>query len=203
MVRTPSRCTVAGYGRPLPSTVYTLNLNSPADAWHEMLITAGTPPSPRMGHGQVIVEIDGCAYLYVFGGRQPSDADAPYDGTEEIASLNDMHRLSLSTGTWEALLCTGDVPSVRSYCALTFSLDSTTNHATIYLFGGMIDNTRHADLHAFHPLSNKWVLLPHGPMEGRGGAGLCAAKGSLWVVAGFVFLHLSYLFFCCCCFLRR
>jgi N-acetylneuraminic acid mutarotase len=151
-----------------------------------------------MGHGQVVVELGGKGYLYVFGGRQPAQPDAKYDGAEIISSLNDMHRLELATGRWEELACTGALPSGRSYCA------AVARDQTIYLFGGMVNDDRHSDLHAFDTATNTWSRLPDGPMEGRGGAGLCSAKGSLWVrqfdcLRSFVFLFVSCRFDVICC----
>ena len=177
------RCSHFGYGVPVATTVHTMDLNRRDDGWHELTITSGAAPSPRLGHGQCVVEEDGgSVYLYVFGGRQPVDKDAAFDGKEEIASLNDVHRLDLSAGThgtWEELPCTGDIPSVRSYAGMV------QHSGTVYVFGGMVDNDRYSDLYSFS--GNTWTRLPDGPMEGRGGAGLCASPSgtSLWVVAGF------------------
>lgn len=124
------------------------------------------------------------ACLFVFGGRQPAASGATYDGSEEITSLHDMHRLELATGRWEELACTGDIPSGRSYCAMALFPGSLSDH-NLYLFGGMINDERYRDLYAFDTTSMVWTRLPDGPMEGRGGAGLCSAGGSLWVLAGF------------------
>ena len=139
---------------------------------------AGTPPSARLGHSQLVA----AGYLYVFGGRQPTEPGVVYDGNEVITSLNDTHRLELATGRWEELACTGDIPSGRSYCAMALSPGSPS---TLYLFGGMIDSARHNDLYTFDTVTSTYTRLVDGPMEGRGGAGLCTAKGSLWVLAGF------------------
>ena len=166
-----------GYGEPVDSLVYTLDLvdaKGAAAAWTELAITAGVPPSPRLGHGQCIVG----AYLYVFGGRQPADFEAVYDGTEAIRSLNDTHRLELTTGVWEELPCTGAIPSPRSYASMV------PHGGTMFVFGGMVNDDRYSDLYALEDAT--WSRLPGGPMEGRGGAGLVAtSRGSLYVVAGY------------------
>jgi hypothetical protein len=173
-----------GYGEPVGSAVHTLDMDVGGDTavWTELMITAGVPPSPRLGHGQCVVG----SYLYVFGGRQPADVDAMYDGSEEIRSLNDLHRLELTTGVWEELPGTGTIPSERSYHGMT------SHGSTIFVFGGMVNNDRYSDLYALSG-GTTWSRLPDGPMEGRGGAGLVAGPGpmasnptaSLWVVAGF------------------
>eukprot|EP00658_Telonema_sp_P-2_P068053 TRINITY_DN5699_c0_g1_i1.p1 TRINITY_DN5699_c0_g1~~TRINITY_DN5699_c0_g1_i1.p1 ORF type:complete len:323 (+),score=48.73 TRINITY_DN5699_c0_g1_i1:200-1168(+) len=169
-----------GYGLPaVPATVHTLDLLQP-EAWTEVKVSEGAAPSPRLGHGQAIVETDAeLPFLYVFGGRQP----AVPDQLEEIASLNDMHRLNLATGVWEELLCTGEVPSGRSYLSLV------PVGTRLFLFGGMINNDRYSDLYSLDTKSCEWTRLPDGPMEGRGGAGVCTVgppeDPRLVVVAGF------------------
>eukprot|EP00656_Telonema_subtile_P052006 TRINITY_DN7127_c0_g1_i1.p1 TRINITY_DN7127_c0_g1~~TRINITY_DN7127_c0_g1_i1.p1 ORF type:complete len:367 (-),score=57.12 TRINITY_DN7127_c0_g1_i1:187-1287(-) len=168
-----------GYGLPvLPATVHTLDLLQP-EAWSEVEVSEGAAPSPRLGHGQVIIETEaGVPFLYVFGGRQP----AVPDQLAQINSLNDTHRLNLITGAWEELCCTGEVPSVRSY------LSMVSVGTTLFLFGGMINDDRYSDLYSFDTNSCEWTRLPDGPMEGRGGAGLCVVgppdDASLLVVAG-------------------
>eukprot|EP00945_MAST-04E_sp_MAST-4E-sp1_P002825 g2825.t1 len=158
-------CSHFGYGLPVTPMVHTLDLGSLSSPpeWQVVPIYAGSPPSARLGHGQCIVEVNGRGYLYVFGGRQPAHEDAVYDGNEEVASLNDMHRLDISAGIWEELKCNGDIPSERSYVGMTL------HRGVVYLFGGMIDNDRYNDLHSFDPSNNQWERLPNGPMEGRGG----------------------------------
>ena len=170
-----------GYGIPVASTaVHWLDLATPK-SWNEVVIgsDSGPPPSARLGHGQAIVNGNGSAFLYVFGGRQPEEKG----DLGKIRSLNDMHRLNLATGCWEELRCTGDVPSVRSY------LQMVSLQQTLFVFGGMINEERYSDLYAFDTATNHWTRLPDAPMEGRGGAGVCVTGegdgARLWVVAGF------------------
>ena len=178
-----------GYGEPVDSALYSLDLDSEKPlSWTETL--AERAPSSRLGHGQAVLRHpDGQTFLYVFGGRQPEAPGTVYDGNEEIASLNDMHRIRIDGWEegghpghcWEEVACTGDVPSARSYLSL-IALGTD-----LYLYGGMTDETRYSDLYRFRALDNAWQRLPQGPMEGRGGAGVCAHAGtrSIWVVGGF------------------
>ena len=56
---------------------------------------------------------------------------------------------------------------------------------TLYVFGGMINNSRYSDLYALSD-EGTWSRLSDGPMEGRGGAGLVVVSpSSLFVIAGF------------------
>ena len=176
-----------GYGVPVKPDVFVLDLgdlNGNQGAWNKVEVADGTfPPSARLGHGQAIVEsAQGSGFLYVFGGRQPKDSNAIYNGTETIASLNDMHKLNLRTGSWEELHCTGDIPSPRSFLQLI-----SAGTERLFLFGGMFDtgNLRHNDLYMFNLRTTHWTRLCDGPMEGRGGAGMCAHGDSIWVVGGF------------------
>jgi len=177
-----------GYGQPVDSTLYCLDLDKDAYSWQR--IASETAPSPRLGHGQAILQHDDeSSWLYVFGGRQPEQHDAVYDGSETISSLNDLYRIcitgadGLSKG-WERVAQTGDVPSVRSYMSLVAS------GTDLYLFGGMINDDRYSDLYRFTPGNSTWQRLPDGPMEGRGGAGVFVDSDpespgrGLWVVGG-------------------
>lgn len=95
-----------GYGEPVASTLHCLDLDKP-DEW--ATLDCESAPSPRMGHGQAIVSGAERTWLYVFGGRQPEEPDAVYDGSEKIRSLNDMYRICV-TGKgerWERVECTG------------------------------------------------------------------------------------------------
>lgn len=168
-----------GYGLPVASTaVHWLDLDSP-DAWTEVFITAGSPPTARLGHAQAIVEGLEGAHLYVFGGRQPQEED----NLEIIRSLNDLHRLDLTSGVWEEICGTGDVPSVRSYHQMVVV------GQTLYVFAGMVNSDRYCDLYAFNTEQQHWTRLAPAPMEGRGGPGLCVTRegqeAALVVIAGF------------------
>ena len=168
--------------------VHCLDVRAPA-SWETLpschVPTAGAPPSARLGHSQTIHEdrSGSAAHLYIFGGRQPEDEGVAYDGAEKITSLNDLHRLDLSTGKWEHLHCAGDTPSPRSYHQMVSA------NGSLFLFGGMHGDERYNDLYSFNPTTSEWRRLTDGPMEGRGGAGVCASSGGpdprLWVIAGF------------------
>ena len=176
-----------GYGRPVPPTVHCLDVAAPGPAAWRELATTGTPPSPRLGHGQAVVTTgvrtedgqDAPVFLYVFGGRQPTDPGAAYDGEEAITSLNDLHRLNLATLAWEQVACGGDAPSPRSYLQLV------ADGARLFVFGGMVGDQRYNDLYVCDTATHTWTRLPDAPVEGRGGAGVCALGGSIWVLAGF------------------
>ena len=165
-----------GYGEPVDPSVFKLDLAANERVWEVVAVTGGSAPSPRLGHGQCVVD----ANVYIFGGRQPADFAAPYDGKEAITSLNDAYRFDLSTRRWETLPPLGDVPTVRSYSGMTHH-----SNGKIYVFGGMVNNERYSDLYSFDPSTGSWTRLAEGPMEGRGGAGLCASATSLWVVGGY------------------
>ena len=127
-----------GYGLPVRETaVHCFDLSCP-DAWQVVPVSAGNPPSARLGHGQTIVEGENGPSLYVFGGRQPLGTDL-----DDIRSLNDLHRFNLNTGAWEEVSCTGDVPSVRSYHQMV------AVNQTLYVFAGMVNDNRYSDLYAF------------------------------------------------------
>ena len=175
-----------GYGLPVPSsTVKYLDLDQPQDGWKQLTATGGNPPpSPRLGHGQCIVVEEERSYLYVFGGRQPIDGDL-----DNIRSLNDLNRMDLESGVWEQIQdSTGDIPSPRSYHQMV----PCTGTNIIYVFAGMINDTRYNDLYKYDTKQNHWTRLSIcDEIIGRGGPGLCALNGkdgndiSLVVVAGF------------------
>ena len=120
-----------GYGMPLASTLYCLDLAAP-HTWQKF--TYLSAPSARLGHGQAAVQCGDEMFLYVFGGRQPEVEGTVYDGSEKIRSLNDMHRVCIAgkgVGRgWEKVECTGDVPSVRSF------LQMVALGEDLYMFGG-------------------------------------------------------------------
>ena len=170
-----------GYGLPVTSTaVEWIDLDDTKKGWKQITVTKGNPPSPRLGHGQcILVDEEANAYLCVFGGRHPIDGNL-----DNIRSLNDLHRLNLESGVWEEIKdTTGDIPSPRSYQQMVSVGDK------LYVFAGMVDNTRYNDLHSFDTKQNHWTRLTSSPMEGRGGPGLCVIgrgkDASLVVVAGF------------------
>jgi hypothetical protein len=78
-----------GYGEPVDNDLYVLDLDGAEKRWTTVR-HVDSAPSPRLGHGQAIVEHEDQTFLYVFGGRQPETPGAVYDGNEKIASLNDM-----------------------------------------------------------------------------------------------------------------
>jgi N-acetylneuraminic acid mutarotase len=56
----------------------------------------------------------------------------------------------------------------------------------LYVFGGCAENSRMNDLYSFDVTCNRWERQPnHDVMEARGGAGLVAVGGCVYVIAGF------------------
>ncbi|MED6125456.1 hypothetical protein PIB30_068738 [Stylosanthes scabra] len=108
--------------------------------------------------------------IYVFGGR-----DA------EHKELNELYSFDTKTINW-ALISRGDNgPPHRSYHSIT------ADDRYVYIFGGCGVSGRLNDLWAFDAVDNKWVEFPS-PGEnckGRGGPGLAAVRGKIWVVYGF------------------
>lgn len=152
---------------PIDSTLYAFNLDT--RAWAVVPAT-GDVPSPRIGVTMVAVG----PTLYVFGGR-----DAEHTELSEFFSFDTI------TGEW-ALLSSGDAsPPARSYHAMAVDADSSA----VFVFGGCGSNGRLNDLWCYTEASRKWAALPSPPAGStcvpRGGPGLVAASGSIWVIFGF------------------
>lgn len=86
-----------------------------SSTWEELA------PLPAEGRGGSCLVAGACGQkLYLFGG---------FCGYQ----CGDFHSFDLSTGTWEKLEFTGDVPSPRSVCGL-----AAVNNSTLVLFGGEV-----------------------------------------------------------------
>ena len=137
------------------------------------MVTSGTAPSPRFGHGQCVVGQS----LYVFGGRQGTAID------EKL--LNDMHMLDTVSGVWTEVSTSGDPPCPRSYHSMV------AHGQCLYVFGGCPEQGRRADLYQYDTVTRTWSPLRSGPMEGRGGTPLAVVNGHIFVVGGFAGREMS------------
>ena len=155
---------------PVDNDVHVLELTT--GQWSKM-VTSGTAPSPRFGHGQCVVGQS----LYVFGGRQGTAID------EKL--LNDIHMLDTVTGVWTEVSTSGDPPCPRSYHSII------THGQCLYVFGGCPEQGRLADLYQYNTVTHTWFQLRSGPMEGRGGTPLAVVNGHIFVVGGFAGREMS------------
>ena len=128
----------------------------------------GNAPCPRIAHSSAVVG----DHIYIFGGRTGI--------TMGEGSLNDFHRFNTVTEKWEPLICFGDIPSPRSFHAMT------ALGKKIYIFGGCSPTGRLNDLHVCDVTTLTWSQLPsNDAILPRGGPGFVAVDDSLYVVAGF------------------
>ncbi|KAE9605509.1 hypothetical protein Lal_00024538 [Lupinus albus] len=148
---------------PVDNKIHLFDLET--QSWSVVEASGDTPP-PRVGVTMAAVGDT----IYVFGGR---------DG--EHKELNELYSFDTKTNKW-ALISSGDVgPPNRSYHS------TTANDRYVFIFGGCGVAGRLNDLWAFDVVDNKWVEFPS-PGEsckGRGGPGLIAVQGKIWVVYGF------------------
>ncbi len=158
---------------PFPDmTLHVLPLTEPAAEWRTVAAPPGGSPPPRIAHAQAVVGDE----LLMFGGRAGVAMD-------ELA-MSDLWSLQLDTETWAPVApASGSPPSPRSFHAATAAGEK------MYVFGGVGDAGRLADLHEFDATSRAWRRLPDPPSDvvGRGGATLEATTDgkSLWLVGGF------------------
>lgn len=131
-------------------------------AWSAVPASGDAPP-PRVGVTMAAVG----DVIYVFGGR-----DADHN------ELNEFYSFDTRSGAW-SLLSTG--PPHRSYHSMA------ADDRRVYVFGGCGVAGRLNDLWAYDVVDRKWTQFPP-PGEGckgRGGPGLAAVAGKIWVIYGF------------------
>ncbi|XP_051136699.1 nitrile-specifier protein 5 [Andrographis paniculata] len=145
---------------PVDNHLYMFDLN---DQTWSVADAKGDVPPPRVGVTMASIG----EHIYVFGGR---------DG--EHKELNEFYSFDTVTSTW-SLLSSG--PPHRSYHSMT------ADERRIYIFGGCGNTGRLNDLWGYDIVDEKWINYPF-PGERckpRGGPGLAAVLGKIWVVYGF------------------
>lgn len=155
---------------PVDNCLYVFDLND--QTWSMVDATGDTPP-PRVG----VTMISIAETIYVFGGR---------DATHK--ELNEFFSFDTRTNTW-ASLPTG--PPHRSYHSMA------ADDRRVYVFGGCGNEGRLKDLWAYDVVDKEWIKFPF-PGESckpRGGPGLAAVLGKIWVVYGFSGEELNDVFY--------
>ncbi|KAJ0801474.1 putative galactose oxidase/kelch, beta-propeller, kelch-type beta propeller [Helianthus annuus] len=148
---------------PVDNSLYVFDLNELT--WSVAEVTGDIPP-PRVGVTMASIG----QTIYVFGGRDATHAE-----------LNELYSFDTCTNKW-TLLSTGDTgPAHRSYHSVA------TDDRHMYVFGGCGVDGRLNDLWAFNVVDKTWAKfpLPGDNLKGRGGPGLAAVGGKIWVVYGF------------------
>ncbi|KAK6116307.1 hypothetical protein DH2020_049934 [Rehmannia glutinosa] len=128
------------------------------------------------------VPVDNHLYVFDLDDQTWSVADAKgdvprlVDGTHK--ELNELYSYDTCTNTW-TLLPPG--PPHRSYHS------TAADERRVYVFGGCGDAGRLNDLWAYDVVDKEWVEfpLPGESVKPRGGPGLAAVLGKIWVVYGF------------------
>lgn len=118
------------------SDLHSYNLET--NQWHNIVPTAGNPPSQRHSHSAVVFRDS----LYIFGG---------YDGSYR----SDLHAFHFPSGVWRQITAAGDIPRARyrGTCVVCPSAGSMILH-------GGHDGTRHLqDTHLFDFYTQTWSLL--------------------------------------------
>lgn len=148
---------------PVDNYLYVFDLNTLTWSIAE---ASGEVPPPRVGVTMTSVGNN----IYVFGGR---------DSTHK--ELNEFYSFDTLTNTW-SLVSSGDIgPPHRSYHS------ATSDDRKMYIFGGCGVAGRLNDLWAYDTVDKNWIKYPV-PGENckpRGGPGLAAVRGKIWVVYGF------------------
>lgn len=145
---------------PVDNHLYVFDLN---DQTWSVANASGTIPSPRVGVTMASIG----ATIYVFGGR-----DAAHKELDQFYSFDTL------TSTWTQLL---EGPPHRSYHSMT------ADERRVYVFGGCGNAGRLNDLWAYDGVEQKWIEFPSPGVKckPRGGPGLAASHGKIWVVYGF------------------
>jgi hypothetical protein len=137
-------------------------------------------PCARIGHASAVA---GDA-LYISGGRTGLSCGD--------ATLADLWKFKPATRKWEQVQATGDLPPPLSYHVLT----GDSGDDSIYLMGGCTaDHGRSNGLWRFDTKSNVWTELSALSAAGaadddskpcvRGGPGVAAGRGAVWVAFGY------------------
>lgn len=148
---------------PVDNNLYVYDLND--QTWSTADATGEIPP-PRVGVTMASV----AEKIYVFGGRDARHKE-----------LNELYSFDTVMNKWTLLSSSEIGPPHRSYHSMT------SDDRRIYVFGGCGDAGRLNDLWAYDVPDGKWISLPM-PGENckpRGGPGLVAVLGKIWVVYGF------------------
>ncbi|KAL8506919.1 hypothetical protein ACS0TY_017709 [Phlomoides rotata] len=145
---------------PVDNHLHVFNL---ADQTWSIADARGDTPPPRVGVTMAAIG----ETIYVFGGR---------DATHK--ELNQLFSFDTLTCIWTQL---SSGPPHRSYHSMT------ADDRRVYVFGGCGTGGRLNDLWAYDVVDKNWIEFPL-PGEGckpRGGPGLGAVLGKIWVVYGF------------------
>ncbi|KAH6756905.1 Galactose oxidase/kelch repeat superfamily protein [Perilla frutescens var. hirtella] len=145
---------------PVDNHLYVFNLN---DQTWSVVNASGNVPSARVG--VTMASIGGT--IYVFGGR-----DAAHEELDQLYSFETL------TNTWTQL---PQGPPHRSYHSMA------VDERRVYVFGGCGNAGRLNDMWAYDGVDGKWIEfpLPGENCKPRGGPGLVAILGKIWVVYGF------------------
>ncbi|KAK6155325.1 hypothetical protein DH2020_009573 [Rehmannia glutinosa] len=145
---------------PVDNHLYVFDLD---DQTWSVADAKGEIPPPRVGVTMASI----AETIFVFGGR---------DGTHK--ELNELYSYYTCMNTW-TLLPPG--PPHRSYHS------TAADERRVYVFGGCGDAGRLNDLWAYDVVDKVWVEfpLPGESVKPRGGPGLAAVLGKIWVVYGF------------------
>ncbi|KAL2252223.1 UNVERIFIED_CONTAM: Nitrile-specifier protein 2 [Sesamum indicum] len=145
---------------PVDNHLYMFDLNE--QKW-SVAEAKGDIPPPRVGVTMASI----AETIYVFGGR---------DATHK--ELNELYSFDTYTNMWTQL---SPGPPHRSYHSMT------ADERRVYIFGGCGNAGRLNDLWAYDVVDKEWIEfpLPGENCKPRGGPGLVAVLGKIWVVYGF------------------
>ncbi|KAI3465542.1 hypothetical protein Pfo_022205 [Paulownia fortunei] len=133
----------------------------------------GDWPGARSSHAIAVVG----QKVYAFGG----------EFTPRVPVDNHLYVFDLNNQTWSVADATGDVPPPRVGPPHRSYHSMTTDDRRVYVFGGCGNAGRLNDMWAYDVVDKYWIKFP---MAGenckpRGGPGLTAVLGKIWVVYGF------------------
>jgi hypothetical protein len=155
-----------GWGETVTNDLYTFRAVSATDAlWTVVRPNLKTPPA-RSLHS--FVAIAGAMGL-VFG------------GTDGIAPLNDLWRVTAATGAWEQLTPSGViVPARMEHSAAVVG-------SVLYVHGGRSGPLPFADMYAYDSIANVWTAVAYASAvvpEARYGHAMAANGLQIFIVAG-------------------
>lgn len=156
---------------PVDNDLHVFDLN---DRTWTVADAKGDIPPPRVGVTMASI----AETIYVFGGR---------DATHK--ELNEFYSFDTVTDTWTLL---PSAPPHRSYHSMT------ADERRVYIFGGCGNAGRLNDLWGYDVIDRKWIAfpLPGESCKPRGGPGLAAVVGKIWVVYGFSGEELDDVHYC-------